>query len=130
MYPSEAKDLAVSVLIYALAIAFGLALFVVPIYLASRPTVVENAGAPAATVDPTLVDHSGRARFPVAHLKEQEIVDPDTAAELTAKAKVSDEERDGRREHRTHYRPRPRHSYAEEAPVRHRPAYPNFTSFH
>jgi len=128
MYPSEAKDLAVSVLIYALAIAFGLALFVVPIYLASRPTVVENAGAPAAALDPT--DHSGRARFPVAHLEEPEIVDPDTAAELTAKAKAGDEERHGRRAHRTHYRPRPRHSYAEEAPVRHRPAYPNFTSFH
>ena len=60
MYPSEARDLAGSVAIYMIAILFGLALFVVPIYWLSRPTVVENAGAPVQSVDRALTARSGQ----------------------------------------------------------------------
>jgi hypothetical protein len=129
MYPSEAKDLAVSVLIYMVAIVFGLSLFVVPLYLATRPTVVENAGASAATqtVDRALVDRSSRKRFPVANLKHETIVNPATIAELNAKAKDSDDDRP-RTRYGDYARPQPRHSYADGAPVRQRSVYPNFST--
>jgi hypothetical protein len=129
MYPSEAKDLAVSVLIYMAAIAFGLSLFLVPIYLASRPTVLQNAGAASAaqTVDRALVTRSGRKLFPVANLKHETIVNPATIAELNAKAKENDDD-SPRGRHRAYARPEPKSSYAEGAPARQRPAYPNFST--
>lgn len=127
MYHSESKDLAVSVLIYLGAILFGLSLFVVPIYLATRPTVVENAGAPALA-RARAVDRTAHSdRFPVAHLKDETIVDPATIAELNAKMKESDDDH-VRVRHRRYFRPQPRRSYADEAPVRQRPTYPNFST--
>lgn len=119
--------MAVSVVIYMIAIVFGLALFVVPIYLMSRPTVVQNAGLPAArSVDRALAARSSRERFPVAHIKRDTIVSPDTIAELNAKVK----ERDvvgRRRSQRTYARPRPRQTY-DRAPVAPRPSYPNISA--
>jgi hypothetical protein len=118
--------MAVSVVIYMIAIAFGLALFVVPIYLMSRPTVVENAGLPAAqSVDRALAARSSRERFPVAHIKQQTIVDPDTIAELNAKVKEHDVDR--RRGRRIYARPRPSRSYTDRARPS-RPSYPNFSA--
>ncbi len=115
--------MAVSVVIYMIAIAFGLALFVVPIYLMSRPTVVANAGLPAAqSIDRTLAARSGSDRFPVAHIKQETIVNPDTIAELNAKAKESEDHV----RYRSYAQPAPSHSYAA-SPVRPRPSYPNFS---
>jgi hypothetical protein len=127
MYPSEAKDLAVSVLIYLAAILFGLALFVVPIYLASRPTVVENAGSPALAgkVDRSLATRSGDQRFPVAHIKRQTIVSPATLTELNAEAEKSD---DSARVRVRGYRPSPGPARAEAAPASHGASYPNFSA--
>jgi hypothetical protein len=127
MYQSESKDLAVSVLIYMAAILFGLSLFVVPIYLATRPTVVENAGAPALARAQAIERTAHSDRFPVAHLKEPTLVDPATVAEFNAKVKESDASH-GPVRHNEYYRPRPQRSYAEEAPVRQRPSYPNFST--
>jgi hypothetical protein len=127
MYPSEAKDLAVSVLIYMVAILFGLSLFVVPIYLLSRPTVVENAGVPALARAVQRTARSGHANFPVARLKRETIVNPATLAELNAKAKQSDDVH--ARVRGTSRAPRrPDHAYAEVAPASRRPAYPNFST--
>jgi hypothetical protein len=127
MYPSEARDMAVSVVIYMIAIAFGLALFVVPIYLMSRPTVVANAGLPAAqSIDRTLAKNSGSDRFPVAHIKQETIVDPDTIAELNAKTKESESE--DRVHYRSYARPAPTPSYTPRA-VRPRPAYGSIANF-
>ena len=125
MYPSEAKDLAVSVLIYLGAILFGLALFVVPIYLASRPTVVDNAAEPALvkSVDRTLTTRSGDQRFPVAHIKRQTIVNPATLTELNAEAEKNDK---STRIRVRSYRPSP--ARAEAAPASQRPSYPNFSA--
>jgi hypothetical protein len=128
MYPSESRDLAVSVVIYLIAIAFGLALFVVPIYLLSRPTVLENAGAPAVqSVDRGLAARSGRDRFPVAHLKAETIVDPDTVAELNAKTKDGDDYR-ARFGRRNYARPQRSRSNTDVSPARIRPVYPSFST--
>jgi hypothetical protein len=128
MYHSETKDLAVSVLIYMAAILFGLSLFVVPIYLATRPTVVENAGAAAArAVDRSLAARSGSKRFPVANLKHETIVNPATIAELNAKTKESDDP-PSRVRRGVYARPQPKRSYAEDAPAPRRSAYPNFST--
>ncbi len=127
MYPSEARDLAVSVVIYMIAILFGLSLFVVPFYLLSRPTVVENAGAPAASVNRTLAGGAGHERFPVANLKPQTIVNPATIAELNAKAK--DDESDRPRSRRRAYaRPQPSRASSDAAPAPRRAVYPNFST--
>jgi hypothetical protein len=128
MYPSEARDLVVSVLIYLGAILFGLALFVVPIYLASRPTVVENAGSPAlaGSVDRTLASGgSGGQRFPVAHIKRQTIVNPATLTELNAEAEKSE---NSARVRVRSYQPIPSAARAEAAPASRRGAYPNIST--
>jgi hypothetical protein len=126
MYPSEARDLAGSVVIYMIAILFGLALFVVPFYWLSRPTVVENAGAPVQRVDRALAARSGKERFPVANLKPQTIVSPATIAELNAKAKDNgDRPRSSRR---VYARPQPSRPSNEAAPAPRRPVYPNFST--
>ena len=124
MYPSEARDLAGSVVIYIIAILFGLALFVVPIYWLSRPTIVENAGAAVQSVDRALTARSGKERFPVANLKPQTIVNPATIAELNAKAK-EDGPRVGRR---VYARPQPSRASNDAAPAPRRAVYPNFST--
>ena len=126
MYPSEARDLAGSVAIYMIAILFGLALFVVPIYWLSRPTVVENAGAPVQSVDRALTARSGKERFPVANLKPQTIVSPSTIAELNAKAKETEER--PRSSRRVYARPQPSRASNNTAPAPHRAVYPNFST--
>ena len=87
-------------------------------------------GAPAAlSVDRSLAARSGRDRFPVAHIKQETIVDPDTVAELNAKAKESGDYR-ARSQRRTYARPQRSHSSGDVAPQRTRPAYPNFSTLH
>ncbi len=137
MYPSESRDLAVSALIYMAAIGFGLAVVGVPVYMATRPTVVANPSARILerTADHALARHEKHKLFPVAKLSNKPIVSPAIVADMNAKVEAK---ADSRTEHveensaRRHYRAQrqerarradQRPSYAEHR----RPTYPNFT---
>lgn len=136
MYPSESRDLAISALIYLVAIAFGLAIIVVPVYLMNRPTVVPNPSARILerNADRALSSHANRKLYPVAHLKHEPIVNRAIVEALDAKAEAKADERDNRRTahsargqydaRRTDEFQHARPSYATNA----RSSYPNFST--
>jgi hypothetical protein len=88
----EDRDLGLSVLIYVAALACGIAIFVVPVLLANGPTVIRNPGAQNAVAQMVAARRSGD-RYPVARLKQDEVVDPSTVAALSAKVKRAERER-------------------------------------
>ena len=120
------EGLGLSVLVYLAAMLGGLAAFVVPVYLANGPTVLQS---PDARIQANRIFNARRydRHFPVARLEHEAIVDPATLAELSAKAKESKPARSARihtprRTHRHRAQPR-RNSYAELR-RQHRPTYP------
>jgi hypothetical protein len=80
-------DLGASVLIYIAAIMCGFAVVVVPVLLASEPTVIANAGARG--VLERLDNAQNDNRYPVAKLRNEAIVDPAITALLSAKNKAT-----------------------------------------
>jgi hypothetical protein len=119
---SRDEGLGFSVLIYLAALLCGIAVFAVPLYLASRPTVIDNASV--QTVDKTLAARADKTVFPVAHLKHETIVNPATLAAVNAEAEKAEQaHRPPIHTARRVYEPRRepiRRSFAEVAPE-HRP---------
>lgn len=87
MTQSESEGLGVSVVIYMTAILGGLAVAVLPVYLANRPQVYDNP--PVTHADPLLngpiIGEHVSTRVPLALLKRETIVDPAMVAALNAK---------------------------------------------
>ncbi|MEJ2375891.1 MAG: hypothetical protein P8Y53_05375 [Pseudolabrys sp.] len=115
--------MAISALIYIGAIVFGLSIVVVPVYLANRPTVVPNPSARILeqTADRALSSRVNKKQFPVAHLKSEPIVNPETVEELNAKAEAKADAREAE----THHRAR-RRSYGTHRVYEHRRAQPSY----
>jgi hypothetical protein len=80
------EGLGLSIAVYALAMLGGLALFALPVYWATSPTVYENPGVTASRLPggPAYANHP--AEFPLAVLKREQIVDQKMLAELSAKS--------------------------------------------
>lgn len=118
------SDLAIPFLIYMAAMLCGLALVVVPVYLANRPTVLPNPVLP--TVEAALATRAGRRDFPVARLKDPAVVSPATLAALKAKPEKAKHVRQARAQ----LRPRAhlRRSFAQAAPHPDRAGYPLFAT--
>ena len=124
MSPYEDKDLGLSLLIYMVAILCTLAVFVVPVVLANGPTVLPNPRGKAARsmLAAHLAAHLNESSFPVAHLKEKDIVSPALLAALNAKAEKAKAIRDRTvhavpRRHEASHAPQWR-TYADAAPQR------------
>jgi len=100
-----------SVAIYMGAIAGALCLIAVPVYLAVAPQVYDNQ--PPEPLDPLLngpiVGSRVSTPMPLAHLKQEVIVDPKLVAELNATVRKTDAAR-----HRS------AHETAHRAPIRER----------
>ncbi len=120
-------DLGASVLIYIVAIVCGFAIFVVPVLLASGPTVIANHGARGAVTQ--INGARDDSRYPVAKLRRDAIVDPAITAVLSARNKATEVDRrrparDGgismsRRGGAAARQDRPESSYAGGQPVSH-----------
>lgn len=91
MNSADSEGLGISLAIYLAALAGGLAIFVLPVYYANSPTVIENTGVQVRSVplgQPLFADRS-HDPIPVARLQKPEIVDPATLAALKAYAKAT-----------------------------------------
>jgi len=75
-----------SLVVYAVAMLGGLALFVLPVLWASGATVYENPGVKTAGLPGGPTYASRHSQFPLALLKRQQIVDQTALNELNAKA--------------------------------------------
>lgn len=92
-----------SIGIYALAMLGALALFALPAYWATSPTVYENPGVTASRLPGGPAYLNRPAEFPLAVLRTQQIVDPTMLAELNAKsATTSPTKRATRAAHRSY----------------------------
>lgn len=122
------EGMGLSVVVYAIAMMCGLALFVLPVLWANSARVYENPGVTALRTPGGPTYASRQAQFPLANLKEEQIVSPAMLAELNAKAKKEKE-----KPRRTARSPAPSHrSYAQvqDQPAEQRPARrPFFFSF-
>lgn len=118
------SDLAIPFLIYLAAMLCGLALVVMPVYLANRATVLPNPALP--TADRALTAHAGRRDFPVARLKDPAIVSPATLAAIKAKPEKAEHVRRAQAHLRPHAHTRP--SFAQAAPHPNRAGYPLFST--
>ena len=91
MNSTESEGLGLSLLIYAAAIAGGLALIATPVYLANSSQVYDNP--PVARANPLLngpiVGARAAERTPLAVLKHRILVDPKIVASLNSKAQKS-----------------------------------------
>jgi hypothetical protein len=83
------EGMGLSVVVYALAMMCGLALFVMPVIWANSARVYDNPGVSAANSlgGPARQDHP--AQYPLASLHPQQIVSPAMLAELNAKTKTA-----------------------------------------
>jgi hypothetical protein len=81
------EGMGLSVVVYAIAMVCGLALFALPIVWANSARVYDNPGVSAMRTPggPAFANRS--AQFPLANLKEEQIVSPAMLAELNATAK-------------------------------------------
>ena len=89
MSPND-KDIALSLLIYLTAMVCGLAVVVVPIYLANQPLVIANADAGGREGPAIFPLRSSQRVFPVAQLKDETIVPAAEVAESNAAAKAAE----------------------------------------
>ena len=116
-----------SVVVYAIAMVCGLALFALPVVWANSARVYENPGATAMRSPGGPAYANRKAQFPLANLKEEQIVSPAMLAELNAKTKTTKE-----KPQRTARSSAPSHrSYAQvqDEPAEQRPARRSFFSF-
>jgi hypothetical protein len=79
------QGMGLSVAVYALAMLGGLALFVLPVLWASGATVYENPAVKTVRL-PGGPAYAHQAQFPLAVLKQQQIVDQTALNELNAKS--------------------------------------------
>src|SRR5690348_10599516 len=81
------EGMGLSVVVYAIVMVCGLALFVLPVIWANGARVYDNPGVAATRSPggPAYASHA--AQFPLANLKEEQIVSPAMLAELNANAK-------------------------------------------
>jgi hypothetical protein len=121
------EGMGLSVVVYAIAMMCGLALFVLPVVWANSGHVYENPGVTALRTPGGPAYGSHRSEFPLANLKEEQIVSPAMLAELEAKSPTKKEKPTRRASHQPSHR-----SYAQvqEEPAEQRPARrPFFFSF-
>jgi hypothetical protein len=85
------EGMGLSVVVYAIAMVCGLALFVLPVVWANSARVYENPGVTALGSPGGPAYANRRAQFPLANLQQEQIVSPAMLAELNAKAKAKKE---------------------------------------
>jgi hypothetical protein len=127
------EGLGLSLLVYLAALICGLGVVMLPIYLANRPTVIENANTRmlARSASGILAVRPTDGRFPVARLEHQTIDDPATATELEAaekKAKPAHAAPVHLARRTSRLRPRPPADSYPAVGARHRPAYPHISA--
>jgi hypothetical protein len=119
------EGLGLSVVVYAIAMMCGLALFVMPVIWANSARVYDNPGASAANL-PGPERNAHGAQYPLASLHAQQIVSPAMLAELNATTKKEKP----RRTARASAPSRRSYAQAQEEPAEQRPARrPFFFSF-
>jgi len=120
------EGMGLSVVVYAIAMVCGLALFVLPVVWANSGRVYENPGV-AAMHSPGGPAYANRqAKFPLANLKEEQIVSPAMLAELNAKAK---KEKPVQRTARTHSPSHRSYAQAQDEPAEQQRPRRGFFSF-
>ena len=80
------EGMGLSVVVYAIAMVCGLALFVMPVIWANGARVYDNPGVSAARLPGGPVRMTGRSEFPLANLHSEQIVSPAMLAELNKKS--------------------------------------------
>jgi hypothetical protein len=88
------EGLFVSVLIYFMALLFGLALFVGPVLWANGPTIEENI-APG-NVRELLASRYSDRQYPIAKLEDEDLVNPAPTVEMHARVKEAQNVRPSR----------------------------------
>jgi hypothetical protein len=78
------EGMGLSVVVYAIVMVGGLALFVLPVMWANGARVYENPGVTALRTPGGPAYANRQAQFPLANLKEEPIVSPAMLAELNA----------------------------------------------
>jgi hypothetical protein len=112
------EGMGLSVVVYAIAMICGLALFTAPVLWANSGRVYENPGV-TALLKPGGPAYANRhAQFPLANLKEEQIVSPAMLAELNAKSPAKKEKPVRRASHE----PSHRYAQAQDEPTEQRPA--------
>jgi hypothetical protein len=81
------EGMGLSVVVYAIALVCGLALFVMPVIWANGARVYDNPGVAAARLPGGPVRMTQRSDFPLATLHSEQIVSPAMLAELNAGSK-------------------------------------------
>ena len=120
------EGMGLSVVVYAIAMVCGLALFVLPVLWANSARVYDNPGVTAMRSPGGPAYASRAAQFPLANLQEEQIVSPAMLAELNAKAKKEKPQNTARSASPSH------RSYAQaqdEPAEQQRPARRGFFSF-
>ena len=79
------QGMGLSLAAYVIAMLGGLALFVLPVLWATGARVYENPGVKAASLPGGSAYANHRAQFPLALLKQQQIVDQTALNQLNAK---------------------------------------------
>ena len=80
------EGMGLSVVVYAIAMLSGLALFALPVVWANSARVYDNPGVSALRSASTSA-YAGRSEFPIANLTSAQIVSPAMLAELNASSK-------------------------------------------
>lgn len=122
------EGMGLSVVVYVIAMMCGLALFALPVVWANSARVYDNPGVSAMHTLGGPAYANRRAQFPLANLKEEQIISPAMLAELNAKARQEKKEKP----QRTARSSAPSHrSYAQvqDEPAEQRPARRGFFSF-
>jgi hypothetical protein len=90
------EGLGLSVLVYALVMAAGLALLVTPVVWASGPTEYNNPQLPKYDITSSRTLAHQQKQIPLARLKREEIVDAKMLASINAKPAKSERVREAR----------------------------------
>jgi len=92
MISEHDQGLGISIAIYMVAVVCGLALFLVPVFLANTPRIIANAGMAAYEPPPgtLLIPRPARYSSAQAVLFRDETVDPVLLAIANAKVKSAD----------------------------------------
>jgi hypothetical protein len=118
------EGMGLSVVVYAIAMMCGLALFVMPVIWANSARVYDNPGTANVAGGPERNDHG--AQYPLASLHAPQIVSPAMLAELNASTKKEKPRRTARATAPSHRS----YAQAQEAPAEQPPARrPFFFSF-
>ena len=121
------EGMGLSVVVYAIAMVCGLALFALPVVWANSARVYDNPGVTAIRSPGGPAYASRPAEFPLANLDSDQIVSPAMLAELNAPTKS----KKGKPQRTARTSAPPHRSYAQvqDEPVEQRPARRSFFSF-